>query len=128
MSGKKLLIFLFFMTLGWVIFGCSIKRDESEVQAKVTITKIIEKATKQPIKQNKITMRWETPDGEILKIKTYENRSSLTVTMPADGTVRLFIRVESPGYHPWENAIRMKFDESKPVTIPVEMQKTGIDL
>lgn len=127
---REIRYFLIFVILivVWGIFGCNGKEKTDPVQAEITITKIVDKITKQPIKQNKITMQWVTPEGELLKIRTFNNRSSLTVTMPADGSVRLFIFVDSPGYHQWSEAIRMKFNESKPVTITVEMQKIGIDL
>jgi len=42
--------------------------------------------------------------------------------MPADGSVRLFVIVEGPGYEKWAEAIRMKFNSTKPVSFPVEME------
>jgi hypothetical protein len=41
----------------------------------------------------------------------------------ADGSVRLFVIVEAPGYEKWENAIRMKFNSTKPISFPVEMER-----
>ena len=41
----------------------------------------------------------------------------------ADGSVRLFVIVEVPGYEKWENAIRMKFNSTKPISFPVEMER-----
>ena len=43
--------------------------------------------------------------------------------MPADGSVRLFIIVEALGYEKWAEAIRMKFNSTKPVSFPVEMER-----
>jgi len=43
--------------------------------------------------------------------------------MQADGSVRLFVMVEAPGYEKWENAIRMKINSTKPVSFPVEMER-----
>jgi hypothetical protein len=43
--------------------------------------------------------------------------------MPADGSVRLFVIVEAPGYEKSAEAIRMKFKSTKPVSFPVEMER-----
>jgi hypothetical protein len=106
-----------------IIFGCSSKAPTEIVQATIHITKIIDKATQRPINSNIVTLRWETPDGEVIKTEQYRNQNELTTTMPADGSVRLFVMVEAPGYKKWENAIRMKFNVEKPVSFPVEMER-----
>jgi len=93
------------------------------VHATINITKIVDKATQRPIKSNVVTLRWETPEGKVTKTDTYRNQSQFSTTMPADGSVRLFVIVEAPGYVKWENAIRMKFNSTKPVSCPVEMER-----
>ena len=40
-----------------------------------------------------------------------------------NGSVRLFVIVEAPGYEKWENAIRMKFNAKKPLYIDVGMER-----
>jgi hypothetical protein len=53
----------------------------------------------------------------------YINQSSLSTTLLADGTTRLWVIVEAVGYKPWENAIRMKLNDNKPLYIEVEMER-----
>ena len=89
--------------------------------AKVTITKIINKMTGESVTDSVITLRWEGPDGETLRTEHYQNIDTLTTTVAADGQSRLWVRVEAAGFHPWEIAIRLKLNENKPVTFPVEM-------
>jgi hypothetical protein len=64
-----------------------------------------------------------TSDGEVLNTEEYKNQSSLSTTLPADGTTRLWVIVEAVGYKPWENAIRMKLSDNKPLYIKVEMER-----
>jgi hypothetical protein len=35
----------------------------------------------------------------------------------------MWIKVEAPGYKPWENAIRMKLNTNKPLYIDVKMER-----
>ena len=67
-------------------------------------------------------MRWETPEGEIIKTEQYEDQESFSIALPADGSVRLFIAVDVPGYRTWGNALRMNWEVNKPVYITVEME------
>ena len=90
-------------------------------QATVELTEIVDKATQLPISENIITLRWETSNGEVIEEEIYTNQASLQTSIPADGNTRLWIMVESQGYKPWENAIRLKLNEDKPLYIKVEM-------
>ena len=105
------------------LVGCSAKAPTEVIQATITITKIVDKATQRPISSNIVTLRWETPEGKVIKTEQYRNQSQLSTTMPADGSVRLFVIVEAPGYEKWAEAIRMKFNTEKPVDITVEMER-----
>ena len=69
---------------------------ENTPQATIHLEKIIDKETLQPLEKNTITLRWETPDGEVLNTEQYEDQESFSTVMPADGSVRLFIEVELP--------------------------------
>lgn len=47
--------------------GCAEKQSQEELIAtKVEITEIIDKTTHMPITNNKINLRWETEDGELI--------------------------------------------------------------
>jgi hypothetical protein len=121
--GKYIARLIFVVLVFVILFGCSQKTKNDAIQATITITNIVDKATQRPINSNVVTLRWETPKGKVIKTETYRNQSQLTTTMPADVSVRLFIAVEAPGYVKWENAYRMKFNTSKPVSFPVEMER-----
>jgi hypothetical protein len=88
----------------------------------IELTEIVDKSTQQPITENTITFRWETSDGEVLDEQVFTNQSSLTTTLLADGDMRLWVKVEAPGYWFWEEAIRMKLNSNKPLSIKVEME------
>lgn len=109
--------------LSVLLAGCATKAPTEVVQATIIVTKIVDKNTQRPINSNIITLRWETPEGKVIKTETHRNQSRLSTTMPADGSVRLFVIVEAPGYEKWENAIRMKFNSTKPISFPVEMER-----
>ena len=113
----------------WIILSCVIltscantQTDENVPQATIHIEKIIDKESREPLKNNTITLRWETPEGEIIKTEQYEDQESFSIALPADGSVRLFIAVDAPGYRTWGNALRMNWNEDKPVYITVEME------
>jgi hypothetical protein len=57
----------------------------------------------------------------VIEEEIYTNQVSLQTSIPTVGNTRLGIIVEAPGYKPWENAIRMKLNEDKPLYIKVEM-------
>ena len=80
-----------------VLFGCSPKAPTEAIQATISITKIVDRATQRPINSNFVTLRWETPEGKVIRTEQYRNQSQLTTTMPADGSVRLFVIIEAPG-------------------------------
>jgi len=110
-----------------VLSACANGAPTKAVQATISITKIVDKVTQRPINSNIVTLRWETPEGKVIKTEQNCNQSQLTTTMPADGSVRLFVIVEALGNEKWENAIRMKFNEEKPLYIDVEMERrTGL--
>lgn len=134
MQNKVVINLIIICTISVFLIGCTTKAKvdvvqnpfeatAETVQATIVITKIVDKATQQPIDTNTITLRWETPTGEVINTETYRNKSRLTTTMPADGSVRLFVIVEASGYVKWENAIRIKLNSSKPFSFPVEMEK-----
>jgi hypothetical protein len=104
--------------------ACTNRTPTEAIQATINITKIVDEATQGPINTNIITLGWETPDSQVIKTEQYRDQSELTMAMPADGSVRLFVIVEAPGYEKWENVIRMKFNSTKPVSFPVEMERT----
>jgi hypothetical protein len=89
----------------------------------IELTEIIDKSTQQPIIENTITLRWETSDGEVLDEQVYTNQSSFSTTLLADGDMRLWVKVEAPGYMRWEKAIRMKLNSIKPLYIDVKMER-----
>lgn len=100
--------------------GCA--TPETIPTAKVTITKIINKATGEPVTYAAITLRWDGPDDDkTFRTEKYQNIDTLTTAVAADGQTRLWFRVESAGFHTWEIAIRLKLNENKPVTFPVEL-------
>ena len=76
----------------------------------IELTEIVDKSTQRPITENTISLRWETSTGEVLDEQVYTIQSSLSAKLPADGDKRMWIKVEAPGYKPWENAIRMKLN------------------
>jgi hypothetical protein len=59
----------------------------------------------------------------MIEEEIYTNQFSLQTSIPADGDTRLWIMVKAPGYRPWENAIRMKWNEDKPLYIKVQMER-----
>ena len=113
----------------WIVLACVIlascadpQTDENVPQATIHIEKIIDKESREPLKNNTITLRWETPEGELINTEQYKNQESFSIALPADGSVRLFIAVDAPGYRTWGNALRMNWEEDKPVYITVEME------
>ena len=113
----------------FIVLSCAIltscanpQTDENVPQATIHIEKIIDKESREPLKNNTITLRWETPEGEIIKTEQYKNQVSFSTVMPSDGSVRLFIEVDIPGYKTWGNALRMNWVEDRPVYITVEME------
>ena len=92
-------------------------------QATIEITKIVDKATLQPIAHNSVTLRWENSSGKLLGMQRVFDQSDLVTTLPADGKTFLTITVEAPGYVTWTNRFRMKLDEDKRLATPVEMVK-----
>jgi hypothetical protein len=108
----------------FILAGCTNSQDEA-IAPMVTIelTEIVDKSTQRPITGNTITLRWETSNGEVLNTQEYKNQSSLSTTLPADGATRLWVIVEAKGYKPWENAIRIKLTDNKPLHIKVEMER-----
>ena len=94
---------------------------ENTPQATIHLEKIVDKESQRPIEDNTVILRWETPDGDIINTEQYKDQESLSAVMPADCSVRLFIKVESPGYKKWENAMRMNWVKDRPVYITVEM-------
>lgn len=103
--------------------SCSSQAPTETIQATIKIVKIVDKDTQRPIQSNIVTFRWETQDGAVLKTETYKNQTQLSTTMPADGSVRLFVTVISPGYERWENGIRMHLNQARPLEINVEMER-----
>jgi hypothetical protein len=55
--------------------------------------------------------------------KEYSNKVNRSTTIPADASVRLFIRVEAPGFVPYESAIRGKYNSNEFVEALIEMDK-----
>ena len=114
----------------WIVLSCAIltscantQTDENVPQATIHIEKIIDKESREPLKNNTITLRWETPEGEIIKTEQYKYQESFSIALPADGSVRLFIAVDAPGYRTWGNALRMNLNSDRPIYITVEMEK-----
>ena len=112
-----------------IVFSCVIltscadpQTDENVPQATIHLEKIIDKESQQPLENNTITLRWETPEGEIINTEQYKDQESLSTALPADGSVRLFIEVDAPGYRTWGNALRMNWANDRPVYITVEME------
>jgi len=104
--------------------GCSNSQVEvAAPSATIELTEIVDKSTQRLIAENTITLRWETNDGEVLDTQEYKNQSSLITTLVADGDTRLWVKVVSPGYKPWENAIMMKLNSDKPLYIKVELER-----
>ena len=105
------------------LLSCGNPQPEATVpQVTINITEIIDKESRQPLDNNTITLRWETPDGKLIDTEQYEGRSSLTTILPANGSLRLFVTVEVPGYKTWGNAMRMNWANDRPVYITVEME------
>jgi hypothetical protein len=77
------------------LVGCSTKTQTEAVQATIKITKIVDNATQRLINSNIVTPRWETPEGKVIKTEAFRNQSQFSTTMPADGSVRLFVIVEA---------------------------------
>ena len=119
---KKLAIILFVLI---ILAGCASPTLEVGSIAKVTITKIINKTTGEPVTNSVITFRWEGPDGKTIRTEQYQNINTLTTTVAADGQTRLWVCVEAPSYYPWEIAIRSKLNNNKPMTFPVELIPFG---
>jgi hypothetical protein len=107
-----------------LLAGCTNSKAEAiDPLITIELTEIVDKSTHRPITENTITLRWETNDGEALDTQEYKNQSSLSTTLPADGATRLWVIVEAKGYKPWENAIRIKLTDNKPLHIKVEMER-----
>ena len=121
---KHEVFLLLFIGLSWVILtSCAnTQTDENGPQATIHIEKIIDKESREPLKNNTITLRWETPEGEIINTEQYKDQESFSIALPADGSVRLFIAVDAPGYRTWGNALRMNWADDRPVYITVEME------
>jgi len=119
---KKLVTILFVLI---VFAGCISPTPEASPIAKVTITKIINKSTGEPVTDSVITLRWEGPDGKIIRTEHYQNIDNLTTTVTADGRTRLWVSVESPGYLSWGTAIRLKLNKDKLLSFPVELIPLG---
>jgi hypothetical protein len=121
LNSKYAICFVLFCA---ILFGCvNTLTYENVPQATIHLEKIIDKESQQPIENNTITLRLETPDGGIINTEHYQDQESFTTVMPSDGSVRLFIEVDSPGYKTWRNALRMNWNEDKPVYITVEMER-----
>jgi hypothetical protein len=107
-----------------LLASCSNTQVEAiSPQVTIELTEIVDKSTQRPIAENTITLRWETSEGEVLDTQEYRNQSSLTTMLSADGDTRLWVKVEAAGYKAWENAIRMKLNDEKPLYIKVEMER-----
>ena len=113
----------------WIVLSCVIQTsctdpqmEKNVPQATIHLEKIIYKESREPLKNNTITLKWETLEGEIIKTELYEDRDSFSIALPADGSVRLFIPVDAPGYRTWGNALRMNWANDRPVYITVEME------
>ena len=120
----EVFLFLYIVLTCVIISSCANPQtDENVPQATVHIEKIIDKESGEPLKNNTITLRWETPEGEIIKTEQYKNQESFSIALPADGSVRLFIAVDAPGYRTWGNALRMNLNSDRPIYITVEMEK-----
>ena len=121
---KHEVLFIFWVVLSCVILtSCAnTQTDENVPQATIHLEKIIDKESQEPLKNNTITLRWETPEGELIKTEQYKNQESFSIALPADGSVRLFIAVDAPGYRTWGNALRMNWANDRPVYITVEME------
>ena len=120
---QEVFLFLYIVLTCVIISSCANPQtDENVPQATVHIEKIIDKESGEPLTNNTITLRWETPDGEIIKTEQYEDQESFSIALPADGSVRLFIAVDAPGYKTWGNALRMNWEKDRPVYITVEME------
>jgi hypothetical protein len=108
----------------FLLASCSNSQAEATAPlVSIELTEIVDKSTQRPITENTITLRWETSDGEVLETQEYINQSRLSTTLPADGDTRLWVIVEAVGYKPWENAIRMKLNSDKPLSIKVQMER-----
>jgi hypothetical protein len=114
------LAILFFILIA-LITGCVSSTLKADPTAKVTITKIVNKSTGELVTNAIIILRWEDPNSEIIRIEQYQSLNTLSDSLPADGQTRLWVCVEAPGFLPWGLAIRLKLNENKPVTFPVEM-------
>jgi hypothetical protein len=62
------------------LVGCSTKAPTEIVQATIHITKIVDRATQRPINSKIVTLRWETPDGEVIKTEQHRNQSDITTS------------------------------------------------
>ena len=107
-----------------VLFGCNpVPNTTSAHVATIKLTEIVDKSSRKPIDNNTITLRWETPDGNPIKLEQYSGKSNLSTTLTADGSVRLFVIVDAPGYITWSSAYRMNLEADKPLYITVEMER-----
>ena len=119
----EVFVILFIILTCVILSSCAnTQTDENSPQATIHLEKIIDKESREPLKNNTITLRWETPEGEIIKTEQYEDQESFSIALPADGSVRLFIAVDAPGYRTWGNALRMNWADDRPVYITVEME------
>lgn len=121
---KRTLIFLV-STIFFALFLCSCSASTPTEAPTITvlITDVVDKATRTHLGDFTLTFRKETPDGVVLSSEEYTDTINVSTTIPADGSVRLFVVVEAPGYVPYETAMRGKYNSDKFVEVLVEMEK-----
>ena len=121
-----LLVTSVFITL--VLSSCSGSTPTETPTIKVIITDVVDKATGAHLDDFTLTFRKETPDGVVLSSEEFSNMVNMSTFIPADGSVRVFVVVEAPGYIRYSTAIRGKYYSDKFIEFLVEMTRLEEEL
>ena len=117
----KLLASTIFFAL--ILSSCSDSTPTETPTIKVIITDVVDKAAGTHLDDFTLTFRKETPDGVVLSSEECTDIVNMSTTIPADGSVRVFVVVEAPGYIRYSTAIRGKYYSDKFVEFLVEMTR-----
>ena len=123
MANRTLILLAFTIFIALILSSCSENTPTEVPTITVQITDVVDKATGGHLDDFNVTFRKETPDGVVLSSEEYTDTIDVSAIIPADGSVRLFIVVDAPGYVKYSTAMRGKYNTDKFVEILVEMTR-----
>ena len=107
-----------------LLAGCNpgiFKPSPPEPYVMLYLLEVYDQQTHLPIPRNTLTIRRETPSGEVISTSIFANQTRFAIQIPADGSQRVVLEVSAAGYQTWSDNYRITGRNPKYLEFNVEL-------